>query len=508
MEKKYFYVTTPVYYVNDVPHIGHLYTTLICDVMARFMRLNGYAVKFVTGTDEHGYKIHKAAEKNGICVKDFVDNNSAVFKNLANVMKCSYDDFIRTTEKRHKDAVCCLWQRLCDYNQVYLGRYSGWYAVRDEAFYHERELVNNRAPTGAEVEWIEEPSYFFKLSEWKDALLDFYNNNPNFITPKHRLNEVIAFVKSGLKDLSISRQGLLWGIGVPNDEKHVIYVWVDALSNYLTALGFPDILRKEYQQYWNNVNSLSVHVIGKDILKFHAVYWPAILMAAKLPLPKKILAHGWWINEGQKISKSVGNIIEPFKLIKEFGIDQIRYFLIKEIPIGNDGNFSRQNVINCINYELANNIGNLVHRTVTFIHRECGGFIPEVDISLFNDKESLPDYQDILNQVKNYMLHYDLYEIIKFIMCMSSTANEYIAERAPWQLCKTDRKRMEAVLYKLVEYIRCIGILLQPIMPDTATKILDQIAISADKRCFNSLLIRSSMRSKLPDSWPIFQKYE
>ncbi|QXK92395.1 methionine--tRNA ligase [Neoehrlichia mikurensis] len=508
MGKKYFYITTPMYYVNDVPHIGHIYSTLICDVIARFKRLDGYNVKFITGTDEHGYKIQKAAAKNNFLVKNFVDNNSAVFKKISDVMSCNYDDFIRTTENRHKNAVYGLWQRLCDYNQIYLGHYSGWYSVRDEAFYQAQELVDNRAPTGAEVEWVEESSYFFKLSEWQDALLDFYSKNPNFITPRHRLNEVISFVKSGLKDLSISRYGLSWGIKVPNDDKHVIYVWVDALSSYLTALGFPDTSNREYQQYWDNDHSLSIHVIGKDILKFHAVYWPAILMAAKLPLPSKILAHGWWVNEGQKISKSIGNVIEPFKLIEEFGIDQMRYFLIKEIPIGNDGNFSRQSVINCINYELVNNIGNLVHRTISLIHRECNGLIPEVDMSLLSDKESLPDYYCILHQVSDYIMHYELYEAVKFIVQISSSANEYITERAPWHLCKIDKKVMEAVLYKLVEYIRCIGMLLQPIMPNVASKILDQIAVPINKRCFSFFAVKSCMGSKLLDPQPIFTKYE
>ena len=500
------YITTPIYYVNDVPHIGHVYTTLISDIIARFSRLDGHNVKFVTGTDEHGQKIEKAAKDNNISLFDFTDNTSAIFRSLADIMNYSYDDFIRTTEIRHKKAVTALWKRLCDNKAIYLGSYSGWYSVRDEAFYQEKELVDGKAPTGAEVEWIEEPSYFFKLSNFQEKLLDFYKKHPDFIVPKHRYNEVISFVKSGLRDLSVSRQNVSWGIKVPDNEEHVIYVWVDALSNYLTVLGFPDMNSKEYQNYWADDTSFILHVVGKDILRFHAVYWPAILMAADLPLPKKILAHGWWTNEGQKISKSLGNVIDPFELLQEFGVDQLRYFLIKEMPVGNDGDFRKSSLINCINYDLANNIGNLVQRTVSLLYKECDGIIPVVGNNLLCDEESLLNYQEILDRVRGCISRFSLNEMVHIIEELSSMANEYIAARAPWKLSKSNPEVMKAVLYKLLEYIRCIGLLLQPIMPTLSSRILDQIALSKCNRNFNKFAVPIDMNIVLPKPNPIFAK--
>ncbi|KJV63384.1 MULTISPECIES: methionine--tRNA ligase [Ehrlichia] len=503
---KNIYITTPVYYVNDVPHVGHVYTTLICDIIARFMRLDGCNVKFVTGTDEHGQKIEKAARERNMSLVHFTDNTSAVFKQLADVMNYSYDDFIRTTEVRHQRAVIALWQRLCDNGAIYLGSYSGWYAVRDETFYQEKELIDGKAPTGAEVEWIEEPSYFFRLSDFQERLLSFYAENPDFVTPRYRYNEVMSFVKSGLKDLSISRQNVLWGIKVPNDDKHVIYVWVDALTNYLTVLGFPDINHKDYQAYWAGDNSFVLQVIGKDILRFHAVYWPAILMAAGLPLPKKILTHGWWTNEGQKISKSLGNVIRPFDLVEQFGVDQLRYFLIKEMPIGNDGDFKRSSLINCINYDLANNIGNLVQRTISLLYKECGGVVPIISNDLLHDEEVLPNYQDILGRVRDCVMHYNLNGMIHIIEQLSSTANEYITVRAPWKLSKSDPRVMKAVLYKLLEYIKCIGLLLQPIMPKLSSKILDQIGLPECNRDFSKFSVPVNVNTPLPKPEPIFAK--
>ncbi|MGN7618738.1 MAG: methionine--tRNA ligase [Ehrlichia sp.] len=503
---KNIYITSPIYYVNDVPHVGHVYTTLISDVIARFARLDGYNVKFVTGTDEHGQKIEKAAEKSNISLSNFTDNTSTVFKCLANSMNYSYDDFIRTTEVRHKKAVTALWERLYDNGAIYLGSYSGWYSVRDETFYQEKELVNGNAPTGAEVEWIEEPSYFFKLSHFQEKLLDFYEKHPEFVVPKHRYNEVVSFVKSGLKDLSVSRQNVSWGIKVPNNDKHVIYVWVDALSSYLTVLGFPDVNNKMYVDYWSGNNSFVLHVVGKDILRFHAVYWPAILMAAELPLPKKILAHGWWTNEGQKISKSLGNVINPFELTKEFGVDQLRYFLIKEMPIGNDGDFKRSSLINCINYDLANNIGNFVQRTLSLLHKECNGMIPVVNSNLLCDEESLPNYQEILDKVRNCVGRYDLNEMVHVIEQLSSMGNEYISTRAPWKLSKSNPEIMKAVLYKLLEYIRCIGLLLQPVVPALSSKILDQIALSECNRNFRKFSVPVDMNVVLPKPEPVFAK--
>ncbi|CAI28257.1 Methionyl-tRNA synthetase [Ehrlichia ruminantium str. Gardel] len=500
------YVTTPIYYVNDVPHIGHVYTTLISDIIARFKRLDGYNVKFITGTDEHGQKIEKAAAKANKSLVEFTDHASAIFQHLTGVMNFSHDDFIRTTEIRHKKAVTELWRRLYHYGKIYLGNYSGWYAVRDETFYQEKELIDGKAPTGAEVEWVEEPSYFFRLSHFQERLLDFYDKHPNFIIPRHRYNEVISFVKSGLKDISISRQNISWGISVPEDDNHIIYVWIDALTNYLTTLGFPEINSSEYKNYWVDENSTVVHVVGKDILRFHAVYWPAILMAAELPLPKQILAHGWWTNEGQKISKSLGNVINPFELIEEFGVDQVRYFLIKEMPVGNDGDYKRNSIISCINCDLANNIGNLVQRTVSLLHKECHGTIPNVASSLFQDEDALPNYQEILENVRICINQYNLNGVIHIVEELSSMANEYIAFRAPWKLSKTDPIVMQAVLYKLLEYIRCVGLLLQPIMPYLSSKILDQIALSEYKRSFNNFAVPIDTGIILPKPEPIFTK--
>ncbi|WP_458694970.1 methionine--tRNA ligase, partial [Wolbachia endosymbiont of Drosophila incompta] len=441
-----FYITTPVYYVNDKPHIGHAYTSLLCDVVARFMKLAGKNVKFTTGTDEHGQKIEKAAKAKEMQPKEFTDEVSVSFKELAKFMNFEYDDFIRTTEERHKKAVIALWNRLEERGQIYLDSYPGWYSVRDEAFYQESELIDGKAPTGAEVQWIKEESYFFRLSNWQEKLLELYKNQPSFIFPESRRNEVISFVRSGLIDLSISRTSFNWGIKVPGNDKHIIYVWIDALTNYLTSIGFPSTEGEEYKRFWAEPetqipvsstgmtpnqgktqipvssaanladNSFNVHVIGKDILRFHAVYWPAILLAADLPLPKQIAVHGWWLNEGEKISKSLGNVIDPIGLAQEFGVDQLRYFLLREASFGQDGNFSKKNMISRINSELANNIGNLVQRTISFLHKQCSGIVPTIDQSLLKGEESLPGCKAILDQVMNHLSKYEFNHIILLII--------------------------------------------------------------------------------------------
>ncbi|WP_042892759.1 methionine--tRNA ligase [Anaplasma marginale] len=479
-----FYVTTPIYYVNDTPHIGHFYTTLISDVAARFRSLSGKQVKFTTGTDEHGQKVENMARARGVPVRQFVDEISGSFRNLVGVSGFSCNDFIRTTEERHKRAVLALWERLRGNNQIYLGHYAGFYSVRDETFYQERDLVDGKAPTGAEVEWLEEPGYFFKLSEWQESLLKFYADNPKFVIPEGKFNEVISFVESGLRDLSVSRskKSLSWGIEVPHDSDHIIYIWVDALCCYLALLGFPET-EGEYKRYWGSDGAVSTHVVGKDILRFHAVYWPALLMAADLPLPKQIVAHGWWLNEGQKISKSIGNVIDPFALIEQYGLDNCRYFLLSETPVGNDASFSGASLVERINCDLANNFGNLVQRTITLVHRECGGKIPEVE-GMMQGEEAPINYEAVLVQYVEYMAEYRFFEALKFVMNLSSVANEYIARRAPWKLFKEDRKSAQAVVFKLLEYIRCIGIMLQPFVPDSASKILDQISLPADRRSF------------------------
>jgi methionyl-tRNA synthetase len=515
-----FYITTPIYYVNDKPHIGHAYTSLICDVTARFMKLAGEKVKFATGTDEHGQKIEKAAKAKEMQPKEFTDEVSVSFKKLAKFMNFEYDDFVRTTEERHKKAVVALWNRLEERGQIYLDSYSGWYSVRDEAFYQESELIDGKAPTGAEVQWIKEESYFFRLSDWQNKLLELYENQPDFIFPESRKNEVVSFVKSGLTDLSISRTSFNWGIKVPGNDKHVIYVWIDALTNYLTSIGFPNMESEEYKKFWAESEmqipasraastAFNVHVIGKDILRFHAVYWPAILLAADLPLPKQIAVHGWWLNEGEKISKSLGNVIDPIGLAEEFGVDQLRYFLLREASFGQDGNFSKKNMISRINSELANNIGNLVQRTISFLHKQYLGIVPTIDQSLLKGDESLPSCKAILDQVMNHLARYEFNHIILLMINISSEANAYIDKSAPWTLSKTDRERMNLVIYKLLEYIRIIGILLQPIVPRSAEMILDQLQIPKEQRDLKSLCnTYISSGTTLPKPTPFFSKFD
>jgi methionyl-tRNA synthetase len=478
---KNYYITTPIYYVNDVPHIGHAYTTLACDVVARYMRLAGKNVKFLTGTDEHGQKVAKSAEKAGIDPQAFTDKVSLSFRKLADAMNFSHDDFIRTTEERHKKAVQHLWKILQEKGEIYLGKYAGWYSMRDEAFYSESELTEDGlAPTGAPVEWLEEPSYFFALSKWQDRLLEFYEQNPDFIRPASRRNEIISFVKSGLHDLSVSRTSFTWGVKVPGDEQHVVYVWLDALTNYISALGYPDE-SGEFKTFW----PADVHIVGKDITRFHAVYWPAFLMAAGIDTPKSIMAHGWWTNEGQKISKSLGNVIDPFALIEEFGVDQVRYFMMREVLFGNDGNYSRESLVARINAELANKIGNLAQRTLSFVSK-IGGVVPERPAD--SDQEevialarALRAKFDVAMECQNINL------VLDGINELADQANIYIDHMAPWMLKKTDPVKMNKVLYVLIEVIRHIAIYMQPFTPIAASKMLDQLGIENSNRGFNAL---------------------
>ncbi|MBV0899923.1 MAG: methionine--tRNA ligase [Wolbachia endosymbiont of Fragariocoptes setiger] len=502
---KHFYITTPIYYVNDKPHIGHAYTSLLCDVYSRFMKMAGQKVKFTTGTDEHGQKIEKAAKAKGMSAQDFTDKISTTFKELSQLMNFQYNHFLRTTDLNHKKAVTALWKRLEERNQIYLSSYSGWYSIRDEAFYQESELINGKAPTGAEVEWVKEESYFFRLSSWQNKLLDLYQDQPNFIFPESRKNEVVSFVESGLTDLSVSRTSFNWGIKVPGNDKHVIYVWIDALTNYITSVGFPNIESNEYKQFWADKNSFNIHVIGKDILRFHAVYWPAILMAADLPLPKQIAVHGWWLNEGEKISKSLGNTIDPIAIAKEFGTDQLRYFLLRETSFGQDGNFSMNNMVSRINAELANNIGNLVQRTLSFLYKQYSGDVPVIDYNLLTDNESLPDCKVIFEKITSYLQQYEFNRIILLIISISSEANAYIDKRAPW---KMDKELMKLVIYKLLEYIRIIGILLQPIVPASANKILNQLQIPIEQRSLECLCNNNTQIKSINKPEPIFPRFD
>ena len=487
-DSRRFYITTPIYYVNDKPHIGHAYTTLACDVLARFKRLDGYEVMFLTGTDEHGQKVEKAAQDNGVTPQAFTDSVSQNFRDLTARMNYSNDDFIRTTEARHRVACQELWSMLMERGHITLGSYAGWYAVRDEAFYTEAEIVDGKAPTGAPVEWVEEPSYFFNLSEWQEPLLEFYDANPDFVGPASRFNEVKSFVRGGLRDLSVSRASFSWGVPVPNDDAHVMYVWLDALTNYLTATGWPtdgefgDAERNA--KFW----PADLHMVGKDILRFHAVYWPAFLMAAGMPLPKRVFAHGWWTNEGEKISKSLGNVIDPNALAAEFGLDQMRYFLMREVPFGNDGDFSRRAMIHRMNGDLANDLGNLSQRVLSMIFKNCDGVMPALPAAPQDEDRTLLAATDaLIAEVRGQMDRQAFHEALRMIWQVVSDANRYVDAMAPWGLKKTDPARMAEVLAVLAETIRQVAILVQPVMPESAARILDQLGIAPDVRGFTAI---------------------
>ncbi|WP_417318212.1 methionine--tRNA ligase [Emcibacter sp.] len=505
-----FYITTPIYYVNDKPHIGHAYTTLACDFLARFKRLDGYDVMFLTGTDEHGQKVEKSAQAAGKTPIEFCNEVSQRFRTLAEFMNYSHDDFIRTTEERHKKACQALWRKLEESGNIYLDKYAGWYSVRDEAYFAEGELIDGEggeklAPTGAPVEWVEEESYFFKLSAWGEKLLDWYEQIPETVLPKSRKNEVKSFVESGLRDLSISRTSFSWGIPVPGNDKHIMYVWIDALTNYMTAVGYPDTDSESFSKFW----PADVHMVGKDILRFHAVYWPAFLMAADIEPPKRVFAHGWWTNEGQKISKSVGNVIDPFEIVEEFGLDQVRYFLMREVPFGNDGDFSRQAMINRINSDLANDLGNLAQRSLSMIFKNCAAEIPTPGEFSDADLEILAAADALLDRVREKMDQQSFNQALEVIWKIVGDANSYFTAQEPWALKKTDPKRMGTVLYVTAEVIRQVGILTQAIMPESASRLLDQLQLPADKRGFAELGQTGRLTSGTPMEKPegVFPRY-
>ena len=488
MSKNNFYITTPIYYPSGNPHMGHAYSSIIADVFARFKRLEGKNVFFLTGTDEHGLKIQREAEKNNKTTKIFCDEVSLKFKNLAKNLNLSIDDFIRTTEQRHHDSVKAIWNRLVESGDIYLSKYAGWYSVSDEAYYTEDEIISDgenkiAKSSGSIVDWFEEESYFFKLSAWQNKLLQHYEKNPNFILPKPRNNETVQFVKSGLNDLSISRTSFKWGIPVPNNDKHIVYVWLDALTNYISALNFPDINDKYYKDFW----PANLHIIGKDILRFHAIYWPAFLMAAKIPLPLKIYGHGWILSDDKKMSKSLGNILDPSEVIEKYGIDQLRYYLVKEVSLGNDGNVSMENLKNCINNDLANNFGNLCQRVFSFLEKNCSGKLPEptkleqIDLNLTNNlKDRLPEL--IIDMDKQELNNY-----VKKVVEFSFSANKYFNDLEPWALKKTNKDRMNNILYTIVTQIKNISILLSPIIPISSDKILDIMNLKKEDRLLESI---------------------
>jgi methionyl-tRNA synthetase len=511
MSDKRYYLTTPIYYVNDVPHIGHAYTTLACDVLARFMRLDGYDVRFLTGTDEHGQKVDKAARAAGVDHQAFVDKVSQNFRDLAKALNFSNDDFIRTTEPRHIKSTQHLWKMLADRGEIYLDKYAGWYAVRDEAFYGEDELTvtpdgKRIAPSGAEAEWVEESSYFFRLSAWQDRLLEFYEKNPDFIAPESRRNEVISFVKSGLRDLSISRTTFKWGIEVPGDPDHVMYVWIDALTNYITAVGYPDTDSAMFKRYW----PADLHMVGKDIVRFHAIYWPAFLMGAGLAPPRRVFAHGWWTNEGQKMSKSLNNALDPHALVAKYGLDPVRYFLLREVPFGNDGDFSHQAMVNRMNGDLANDLGNLAQRVLSMLQRYLDGVMPSVapgDLTPADRKLLDAAGPALLETLRGHMKSQTFNKALDAIWQVVGDSNRYVDEQAPWTLKKTDPARMAIVLGVLIDVIRRLGLLVQPVVPQAAAKLLDQLLVPSDARTFTAYDTPVPGGAKLPKPEGVFPRY-
>jgi methionyl-tRNA synthetase len=483
MKQNNFYITTPIYYPSGEPHMGHAYSSIIADVFARFKRNDNYSVFFLTGTDEHGLKIQNAAEKAGMSPLDYCDKISKVFKDLTYKLNLSNDDFIRTTEKRHYKSVNDLWNKLVKSGDIYLSKYKGWYSVSDEAYYSSDEIIKKNGKkvssfSGSSVEWVEEESFFFRLSAWEKKLLAYYDKNKNFILPKSRRNEVFNFVKSGLKDLSVSRTSFTWGIKVPNNDKHVIYVWLDALTNYLSAVNYPNMNDKLYKKFW----PATLHVIGKDILRFHAIYWPAFLLAAGIEPPNRIFGHGWILSGDEKMSKSKGNILNPLEIINNYGIDQLRYYLMKEVSHGSDGNISLKSLENCINSDLANNFGNLCQRVFSFISTNCNNKVKKTNNISVHDKKLIKDIKIETSNLRNEMNNQNINNYIKSVINISFLTNKYINDREPWKLKKNDIEKMNNILFIALEQIAKISILLNPIIPQSTTKVLDSLNLNKDKR--------------------------
>ncbi len=511
-EKPRYTITTAISYPNGVPHIGHAYEAIATDAIARFMRLDGYDVFFLTGTDEHGQKIQQTAAREGITARELVDRNTPRFRAMVERMNCSNDDFIRTTEDRHHRSSQAIWERMEKNGDIYLDKYAGWYSVRDEAYYAEDETHLNEhkvrlaTKTGTPVEWVEEESYFFRLSAYQKKLLDLYASVPDFVLPKERLNEVASFVNGGLKDLSLSRTTFDWGIQVPGNPKHIMYVWVDALTNYITAVGFPDTDSEQFKRYW----PADLHVIGKDIVRFHAVYWPAFLMSAGVAVPRRIFSHGFLFNRGEKMSKSVGNVIDPFDLADAYGVDPLRYFFMREVPFGQDGNYSHEAIINRINADLANDLGNLAQRSLTMIGKQLGGVLPKPGAFSDNDKTILAAADAMIGMAREHMKTQQLHQVLNAVWAVVADANRYFAGEAPWALAKTDPARQGTVLYVTAEVIRQVAILCQPFMPMAAVRLLDLLGITQDDdRNFAALggARRLVPGTTLPAPAPVFPRY-
>ena len=508
--KPRYYLTTAISYPNGPPHIGHAYEVIATDAIARFMRLDGHDVLFVTGTDEHGQKMQQTAAKEGLAPAALLERNVPRFQAMAERLNCSNDDFIRTTEERHKRSSEEIWKRMEANGDIYLDKYAGWYSVRDEAFYEEGELVTaedgvRRGPTGTPVEWVEEESYFFRLSKYQQPLLDLYAKDTQFVLPKERMNEVASFVRGGLRDLSISRTTFDWGIGVPGNPRHIMYVWVDALTNYITAAGFPDTESDTFQRYW----PADLHVIGKDIVRFHAVYWPAFLMSAGIALPRRVFGHGFLFNRGEKMSKSVGNVIDPFALADAYGVDQLRYFFLREVPFGQDGNYSHDAIVARTNADLANDLGNLAQRSLSMIAKGRGGTLPHPGPLHAPDEEILAAADAMIGQARAAMATQQIHHMLNAVWSVVADANRYFAAAAPWALAKTDPERQGTVLYVTAEILRQVGILAQCVVPTSAGKLLDLLGISIEERDFARLGSGTRIKSgtTLPPPSPVFPRY-
>jgi len=498
MKKNNFYITTPIYYPSGQPHIGHAYSSIITDVFARFKKNDNCNVYFLTGTDEHGLKIQKSAEKNGLDPLVYCNKISQVFRDLTKKLNLSNNDFIRTTEKRHYKSVEELWKRLVKSGDIYLSKYKGWYSVSDEAYYNSDEIIEKNGKkfstfSGSSVEWVEEESYFFKLSAWQDKLLDFYNKNEKFILPISRRNEVVNFVKSGLKDLSVSRTSFTWGIKVPDNSKHVIYVWLDALTNYLSALNFPNTDDELYKNFW----PASLHVIGKDILRFHAIYWPAFLLAAKINPPKRVFSHGWILSGDEKMSKSKGNILNPLEIIENYGVDSLRYYLMKEVSHGSDGNISLKSLENCINSDLANNYGNLCQRVFSFIKNNCDSTVTRNKNLSIESKKLIDETKNLTKELRNEMDNQNLNNYIKSVINISFLTNKFINDEEPWKLKKTNPEKMNEILHLALEQISKISILLNPIIPEATEKVLNALNVNKKSRDLSFLDNKNVLNDKV-----------
>jgi methionyl-tRNA synthetase len=508
--KTHFTITTAISYPNAEPHIGHAYEAIATDALARFKRLDGHPVFFLTGVDEHGLKMKQTAVKEGITPLELADRNTPKFLEMLAALHVSYDDFIRTTEPRHYESVAEIWQRMEKAGDIYLAGYKGWYSVRDEAYYMESETVLGAngirlGPQGTPVEWTEEQTYFFRLSKYEKKLLKLYEQNPDFILPPERRNEIVNFVKGGLQDLSISRTTLDWGIPVPGAPQHIIYVWVDALTNYITAAGFPKVRSKSWKERW----PAQVHVIGKDITRFHAVYWPAFLMSAKIALPERVFSHGFLYSKGEKMSKSVGNVVAPLDMVNTYGADQVRYFFLREVPFGQDGSFNHEAIVNRINADLANDLGNLAQRSLSMIAKSCGGILPKPGAFTDADEHLLGASLALLDVCREAMDRQAIHKAIEAIWHVVADANRYFAAQEPWSLKKTDPARMGTVLYATAEVVRRIAILSQPYVPAASAKFLDQLGAGPDDRSFAALSEEGALKpgTAIAHPQPVFPRY-